>query len=154
VTAARQGADARLLMVINGNDWPRTVRVDFMPYRTGQAISCFRIAYDGIATSVISDRPGQLTRLAAGESVVFLFPAASTRRFLSAVRIAPPSGPGKAVLHYSYIYKEALRQSLIGVDCTEGCTLHLDRTLGPVYYEFTHLGSDNRVIARSSVLTF
>ena len=154
VTAARQGAGARLLMVINGNDWPRTVPVDFTPYRTGQAVSCYRIGYDGIATSVVSDRPGQLTRLEAGESVAFLFPTASAGRFLSAVRIAPPGGPGKAVLHYSYIYKEALPQSLTGVDCTDGCTLHLDRTLGPVYYEFTYLASDNRVIGNSSVLTF
>jgi hypothetical protein len=154
VTAARQGASARLLMVINGNDWPRTVPVDFTPYRTGQAISCYRIGYDGIATSVVSDRPGQLTRLEAGESVVFLFPTGSTGRFLSAVRIVPPNGPGKAVLHYSYIYNEALPQSLTGLDCTDGCTLHLDRTLGPVYYEFTYLGSDNRVIGNSSVLTF
>ena len=74
VTAARQGNDGRLLMVINGNDWGRTVPIDFTPYRTGQAISCYRIRYDGIATAVISDRPGQLTQLTAGESVVFLFP--------------------------------------------------------------------------------
>jgi hypothetical protein len=153
VTAARQGPGARLLMVINGNDWPRTVPVDFTRYRTGQAISCYRIGYDGIATSVVSDRPGQLTRLAAGESMVFLFPTASTGRFVRAVKIAPPGGPGKAVLHYNYIYKEALHQTLTGVDCTDGCTLHLDRGLGSVYYEFTHLGSGNRVIGNSSVLT-
>ena len=139
MTAARQGADARLLMVINGNDWPRTVRVDFTPYRTSQPISCYRIGYDGIATSVLSDRPGQFTRLEAGESVVFLFPTGSTGRFLSAVRIVPSNGSDKVVLHYSYIYKDALPQSLTGLGCTDGCTLHLDHTLGPVHYELTYL---------------
>jgi hypothetical protein len=154
VTAARQGEGARLLMVINGNDWPRTVPVDFTPYRTGHAISCYRIGYDGIATSVISDRPRQLTRLAAGESVVFLFPMTSTGQFVRAVRIAPPVGRGKAVLHYSYIYKEAVPQSLIGLNCTNGCTPEWDSGLGPVHYEFTYLDSDNRVIGNSSLLTF
>jgi hypothetical protein len=153
VTAARQGPDARLLMIINGNDWQRTVPVDFAPYRTGQPINCYRIGYDGIATNVISDRSGQPTQLAAGETVVFLFPMASSRRFLSAVRMVPPARSGKAVLRYSYIYKEALSQSLVGLDCSNDCTLHLDRTLGPVYYKFDYLGSDNLAMGTSPVLT-
>jgi hypothetical protein len=86
--------------------------------------------------------------------VVFLFPTATTGRFVSAVRIAPPGGPGKAVLHYNYIYREALPQAMTGFDCTEGRTLHLDGKLGPIYYDFSYLSSDSRVIGNSSVLTF
>ena len=152
VTAARQGNGARLLMAVNGNDWERTVPIDFKPYRTGQAVTRYRIRYDGIDTSVVPDGPGETISLGAGETVVYLFPA-TRRQFAGAVDIGPPGGANKAVLHYSYIYKEALPQHLTGIECTRGCILHLDRNLGPVFYQFDYVNSVNSMTGRSTILT-
>ncbi len=153
VTAVRSGPAARLLMALNGNDWPRIVAVDFTPYRTGRPIIRYRIGSDGIATDVIADARGQSVALAPGESVVYLFPTGTAGHFASPVRIASPANHPRAVLHYSYIYKETLPQALSGTDCTRGCTLALDRTLGPVYYQFIFLDSAGDVISRSPVVT-
>jgi hypothetical protein len=131
VTTARQCAGARLLMVINDNDWPRSVPVDFTPYRTGQATVRYRIGYDGISTDLIPDSRDSVI-LAAGEGVVYLFPHDSAKRFVGAVGIAPPGGANRAILHYGYIYKEALAAAF-EVDCSQGCTLNLDRSLGPAF---------------------
>ena len=152
VTAARQGNGARLLMAVNGNDWARTVPVDFKPYRTGQTVIRYRIGYDGIETSVLPDGPGQTITLSAGESVVYLFPT-TRQQFVGAVNIGPPGGTNKAVLHYSYIYKEALPHQLTGIECTRGCTLRLDRSLGPVFYQFDYLNSANSMLGRGAILT-
>src|SRR5262249_9601222 len=63
ITAARSGPGARMLMALNGNDWPRIVTVDFRPYRSGRPITRYRIGYDGIATDTIPDGPGQKLEL-------------------------------------------------------------------------------------------
>jgi hypothetical protein len=153
LTAARQGPGGRLLMVVNDNGWPRTIGVDFTPYRTGKLINRYLISSDGIRTDVVPDGPGELIRLAAGESAVYLFPAATGAQVTSVFNVAPSSGARRAILHYGYIYKESLRQQLTGIDCTRGCTLHLDRRLGPFYYQFTYLDSFNSVAGRSPVMT-
>lgn len=152
VTAARQGNGTRLLMAVNDNDWTRTVPIDFKSYRTGQAITRYRIRYDGIETSVVPDGPGQTITLGAGESVVYLFPA-TRRQVAGVVDIGPPGGSSEAVLHYGYIYKEALAQQLTGIECTKGCVLRLDRSLGPVFYQFDYVNSGGRMTGRSAIMT-
>jgi hypothetical protein len=91
-----------MLMALNGNDWPRIVTVDFRPYRSGRPITRYRIGYDGIATDTIPDGPGQKVELAAGQTVVYLFPTGAGH-FAPAVRIASPGDRNRAILHYSYI---------------------------------------------------
>jgi hypothetical protein len=153
VTAARQSNSGRLLMAINGNDWARTVPIDFKPYRTGQNVIRYLIRYDGIETNVFPDGPGQTITLRAGESVVYIFPA-TLQQYAGAVKIGPPGGTNKAVLHYGYIYKEALPQQLTGIECTRGCTLRLDRSLGPVFYQFDYLNSSAKnLLSRSAIFT-
>ncbi len=97
---------------------------------------------------VVPDEPGQNVTLDAGETVVYLFPA-TRRQFAGAVHIEPPGGAYKAVLHYSYIYKEALTRQLTGIECTRGCILRLDRNLGPVFYQFDYVNLANSMAGRS-----
>jgi hypothetical protein len=151
VTAARQCAGARMLMVINANDWPRIVDVNLTSYRTGREVTRYRIRYDGIETDVIPDGEGETLALAAGETVAYLFPLSAGKRFTGIQAFQPPRTPAasKAVLHYSYIYKEALEPSWKGIECTKGCKVQLDRSLGPVYYRFEYLTSAGAVINRT-----
>ncbi len=189
VTAARQGLGGRMLMIVNGNDWPRTVAVDFTPYRTGSPAVRYRIAYDGIATDVVSNRGGERATLDAGETLVYLFPAAgeilksvavaapsldkpgalrnghagrpelggaSGPRQISAERLpcaAPALAPAhRAILHYSYIYQESLPASFTGIECTRGCQLFMDRSLGGLYYRMDYVDACGAVSGRSPTM--
>ena len=74
VTAVRQGSDARMLLLVNANDWERTLTVDLTPYRTGQAITRYTVSGDGLRTDELVDGPTDTIQLRGGESVVYLFP--------------------------------------------------------------------------------
>jgi len=150
VTAARQGPDAAMLLIVNGSDAQTTITVDFTPYKSGTAITRYRLSPDAIATDVLPDGDGEAVTLADGESVVYLFPFVPSTAFTKAVTIAPPEHPGsKAVLNYSYVYQSMLRKRIQGIPCTTDCTLNLDLRLGDVYYQFTYLNENDEVVGKS-----
>ena len=73
VTAARTSAGGTLLMVINDNDWDRTLFVDLTPYSNGSPITRYLINYDGTQSSVLAATSGELIHLNGGETVAYLF---------------------------------------------------------------------------------
>jgi hypothetical protein len=80
ITAARQSADGSMLMVINDNDWERTLFVDFTPYASGSPISRYLIDYNGTQNSTFSTSSGESIDLKGGETVVYLFGQQTTSR--------------------------------------------------------------------------
>ena len=74
VTAARQSRNGRMLMIVNDNDWDRTVTADFTPYANSHGGIRYRITSDGISTSSRLPRAGETLTLMPGETAVYLFP--------------------------------------------------------------------------------
>jgi hypothetical protein len=62
-----------MLMVVNANDWERTLFVDFTPYASGSNISRYLIDYNGTQTSALSTSSGESIDLKGGETAVYLF---------------------------------------------------------------------------------
>jgi hypothetical protein len=151
VTGARQCPGMRMLMVINDNDWPRTVPIDLTPYSSGRPATRYQIGYDGISTDLLRNARSDTLTLAEGETAVYLFPASG--RVLQPIALKPPArhASPRVILHYGYIYKESVPASFNGRDCTNGCTLNLDRSLGPIFYQFTGLDSAGNVMDRSPI---
>ena len=73
VTASRQSANGSMLMVINDNDWERTLFVDFSPYANGSQISRYLIDYNSTQQNMLSSSSGESIDLKGGETVVYLF---------------------------------------------------------------------------------
>jgi Bacterial Ig domain len=73
ITAAREGAKGRMLMIVNDNDWLRTVRVSFMPYTYGSDVQRYRIRSDGIYGPSTAPSQGEVITLMPGETAVYLF---------------------------------------------------------------------------------
>jgi hypothetical protein len=73
ITAAREGSRGRLLLIINGNDWERSVSVDFAPFSYGGKVLRYRISADGIDGPDSLKSPGEKVTLAAGQAVAYLF---------------------------------------------------------------------------------
>ena len=77
VTAARQGNNGRMLMIVNDNDWARSIRITFSPYSYGKSIVRYNISYDGIRRMTMTDSIGETITLGPGESAVYLFTRAN-----------------------------------------------------------------------------
>jgi hypothetical protein len=73
MTSARQGPKARMLMIVNDNDWARSIRIDFRPYSYVKSIVKYTISESGITKTAIADSIDEAVTLGAGESVVYLF---------------------------------------------------------------------------------
>jgi hypothetical protein len=77
VTAARQGNNGRMLMIINDNDWARAIRIDLSPYSYRKSIVRYNISYDGIRKTAMTDSIDETITLGPGESAVYLFTRAN-----------------------------------------------------------------------------
>jgi hypothetical protein len=86
--------------------------------------------------------------------VVYLFPLSASTSFLTPVffQPAPPVGANRASLSYNYIYGEHLSQFTAGIECSLGCGVQADTRLGDIYYQFTYLDANGKVIGLSDVL--
>ncbi len=75
VTAVRSSGHGMMLMVVNGNDWARTIPVDFRPYLTSGGTTEYRLRSTGVTSSVLNaGMRRQTVTLGPGETVVYLFP--------------------------------------------------------------------------------
>ena len=75
VTAVRQGSSGTLLLIVNGNDWPRTFPVSFASFSMGTGATLHLLTATGMTTTQIA--PGmtsEILTLPAGASAAFLFP--------------------------------------------------------------------------------
>jgi hypothetical protein len=77
VTAVRTSATGTMLMVINDNDWDRSLFVDFTPYANGSPITRYLTNYDGTQSSTLAASSGEVIDLNAGETVFYVFAKAS-----------------------------------------------------------------------------
>ena len=74
VTAVRQETAGKMLMIVNGNDWERTVNVDFRPYKASLGtITSYLVNSDRITKGSLPDDNHQTITLTAGETVIYLF---------------------------------------------------------------------------------
>jgi hypothetical protein len=80
ITAARQSINGQMLMVVNDNDWERTLFVDFTPYTSSSRISRYLINFHGTQNSTLSPSTGESIILNGGETVVYLFGQQTTTR--------------------------------------------------------------------------
>jgi hypothetical protein len=74
VTAARRGSDGTMLMVINDNDWPRTIGLDFGSYTSTGQLTRYLINADSVSRSSYR-RMHESATLRAGEAAVYVFPS-------------------------------------------------------------------------------
>jgi hypothetical protein len=94
VTAVRASANGSMLMIVNDNDWKRTLYVDFKPF--GPTIGRYVINFQGSQYTYLSGASAESITLNEGETVAYLFAAtAGSRRQLlhhkrpkSAVKVA------------------------------------------------------------------
>ena len=136
ITAARQSANGRMLLIVNSWDGSRQLNVDFTPYSYGFGATRYRISDTGIRTLAESDSPGESITLESGETVAYIFPNAQTT-LLETVPLSPDSSGGKITLRYGYVYESNVDAFGEAVDCTNGCSVAVDHTLGPIYYHLS-----------------
>jgi len=70
VTAARVSPKGRMLMIVNDNDWQRTLAIDLSGYVSGPSCSIIRISAYGFSRS--TGAPPKLVALEPGETIAFL----------------------------------------------------------------------------------
>jgi hypothetical protein len=74
-TAARDAANGQMLLIVNGNDWPRTIPVSFAPYNLGFGATRYWLHTSGVTTTTLQETlKTDSVILAAGESVAYVFP--------------------------------------------------------------------------------
>jgi hypothetical protein len=79
LTAARQGAGGRLLLIVNDNDFKRTIPVDFTPFAYSDgAITKYLVGADLLAkTSLSGSASADIATLDGGESAAYVFALAN-----------------------------------------------------------------------------
>ncbi len=138
-SAARQGATGNMLLIVNGNDWQRSISVDLTPYNLGFGAAKYIVSATGISTSELS--PTQLedsVTLSEGESVAYILPSTAANMPLkSHVINAPSKSPSGTALQSSYLYSAMLPNQSVSISpCAPSSTVYLDPNLGTFYYQF------------------
>ena len=74
ITAARQAGNGRLLMIVNGWDYTRSIPVDLTPYTYGGAITRYIVsAYGNTTTTVTSGSTTDSVTLNGGDTAAYVF---------------------------------------------------------------------------------
>ena len=137
ITAARDGGQGRMLMVVNAWDGARQVTVDLTPYKYGFGAVRYRANDTGIRTVAISDISTETLTIEAGETVAYLFPNSAAPQ-VDEVSFSFPDAQGVPVaLRYGYVEKADVEAFGEPVECTNGCTVAVDPALGDVYYQWS-----------------
>ena len=150
ITAARQSANGRMLLIINSWDGPCQLSVDFTPYSYGFGAARYRVTETGIRTLSEPDSPGESITLESGETVAYIFPNTQT----TPLDIQPftPDNPGVPIaLRYGYLYNSNVEAFGEAIDCTNGCSVNVDPTLGPFFYQWSVAGAPPSTIKAASI---
>jgi hypothetical protein len=139
VTGVRKASAGTMLMVVNGWDGDRTLKIDFTPYKSGFGAVRYRVNSTWLRTALLPDENNETITLSAGETAVYIFPNSSAPTGLDNVTFlpVPPVGSSKMSITYGYIYQQNVAAFGDSYDCTSGCTLPVDRRLGDVYFQYT-----------------
>jgi hypothetical protein len=73
VTAARQGASGKMLLIVNDNDWYRTIPVDFTAFVGSGSITKYLIGGDLFTTTTLAASSGETITLGPGEAAAYVF---------------------------------------------------------------------------------
>jgi hypothetical protein len=85
VTTVRQSTKGRLLMIVNDNDWERTVPVNLANYQYNHVALKYDVSADGITHSILRNERMDKATINPGEAIIYIFP-----REASAGRINAP----------------------------------------------------------------
>ncbi len=140
-TGVRKAATGNMLMVVNAWDSNRTINIDFTPYRFGFGATRYLVNDTWLKTALLPDEAGETITLAAGETAVYIFPNTNAPTGLDNVTFqpVPPIGNSRLSVTYGYLYQENVAPFGNSVDCTNGCTVPVDRRLGDVFFQYTFL---------------
>ncbi len=140
ITAARQSDAGRMLMIVNSWDGPRQINVDFTPYKFGFGAFRYRVSETGIRTLIEPDSAGETITLDSGETVAYIFPNAQTSP-VDTVSFTPETPGAPNALRYGYLYESNIEAFGEAIDCDNGCSVTVDRTLGPFFYQWVPAGA-------------
>ncbi len=146
VTAVREAAAGRMLMIVNASDGPRQLAVDFTPYKYGFGSVRYRVNDTGIRTLSQPDQDGETITLDAGETVAYLFSNTETN-FGVAIPYLPRIAGIRTILRYGYIYSGNVEAFGEPVECTGGCVITVDPKIGDVFYQLSLAGIPQPVTA-------
>ena len=136
VSAARESASGRMLLVVNSWDGERQVAIDFKPYQSGFGAVRYRVSDTGIETRVLAPADGETVTLDSGQTVVYLFPNTATLPVDTVAFDAPDQLGMPLALRYGYINNGNVEAFGTAIDCSSGCTVPVDRALGDFYYQW------------------
>jgi hypothetical protein len=153
VSGARRGAGGNMLMVVNGWDGARQLAIDFRPYKNGSGCVRYRVSESAIKTALLPDSDGETVQLDSGESVVYIFPNSAAAPIDTVAFSAAPSNGAKVALRYGYVFAGNVAGFGEAVDCSNGCSLAIDRKLGDVFYQYTVVDACGTVVSRSGMQT-
>ena len=82
VTAVRQASNGKMLMVVNDNDWARTLSINFTPYKSNffAPTTRYLVNSDGITKASLPYSNRETITLAPGETAVYLFHERSDKK--------------------------------------------------------------------------
>lgn len=137
ITAVRQSGTGKMLMIVNSWDGPRQVAVDFSRLSSGFGAVRYRVGDTGAKTALLADAPGETITLESGETVVYIFPNTAAVPLDTVSFSFPDAAGAKVALRYGYIYRENVDPFGEAVDCSNGCSIAVDRRLGELFYEWS-----------------
>ena len=151
VTAVRQNNSGRMLMIVNAWDGARKIPIDFTPYKYGFGAVLYRVSDTGIRTKIESDSNGETITLESGETAAYIFPNSQTMP-VDSVSLLPDTILGLPIaLRYGYIYNGNVEAFGEAIDCTSGCTVAVDHSLGDFYTQWSLPGSVPVLLKGASV---
>ena len=149
ISGARSSAKGNLLLVVNGWDAARTVPLDFTGFRTGRSILRYRVGEAWLKTSALGDVASDTVTLAAGEAALYLFPNTALAS-VDTVTFQPDTASVKTILRTNYLYGQNTAAYGAPINCTGGCTVTVDRSVGEAYYSYAVLDATDSVQCRSA----
>jgi hypothetical protein len=136
-SAVRNSPEGTMLLIVNGNDWPRTITVNLRPYAASFGAARYRVQSTGIATAILpASQTSDTLTLSAGESAAYIFPNVATAMPLGTVTLSPLPSDGPILgVQYAYVYETQMDQAPVE-SCQTSCTIARDARFGNLYYRF------------------
>ena len=155
ITGVRKAAAGNMLIVVNAWDGDRMLNIDFTPYKSGFGSTRYRVNDTSLKTALLPDENGETITLASGETAVYIFPNTNGPTGLDSVSFLPiaPVGNLKLSVTYGYLYSQNITAFGDSFNCTNGCSLPVDRRLGDVFFQYTFQGPSTQPARTSGVQT-
>ncbi len=142
ITGVRKATIGNMLMIVNAWDGPRTINVDFTPYKFGFGATRYRVNDTYIKNALLNDSAGETITLDSGEAAIYIFPNTNAASGLDNVTFLPVSPVGsKLAVSYGYLYDQNVTAFGETFDCTTGCTIPVDRRIGDVFFQYATIDS-------------